>query len=242
MRTFLRPIPVLALALFGLLATAHAQLQTFDTRPNYAGSVITFGDNDTLGQTFSNVSAVKSMTYNFFAGSGGVTGSTTVTAVFGQWNGSSFVNGTTVSFNSIVIPPNGGGWSPSLTNGPGGNTYSNYSFTFDLASLSSGLIDSTYGYLTNPNNTYAMMLSNSGLATGLALGLTNNNAFVYGAADGFGTKDWTFAQLVVAPGSQSLTSTPEPRTWAAIIGAIFVAGMVFVRSRQRQQLAFVAVR
>lgn len=231
---------VLAALTLGLGSVARAQLQTYDTRPYYAGSVITFNANGTLGQTFTNVSAVKSMTYDFFAGSGGST-ATSLSAVFGQWNGSSFVNGTTVSFGSIPVPAEGGsGWTTSLTNGTGGNTYANFAYTFDLTTLTSGLIDSTYGYLTNPNNTYALMLTNSGAATGLGLGLTNADVFAYGATN-MGFNDWTFAQIVVAPGNQQLTPIPESGTVAAFAGVVLVAGLVLLRLRQRQ-LAMVPLR
>jgi len=223
------------LALATLVAvSARAQLQTYDTRPNYTGSVFTFDANGSLGQTFTNVSAVKSMTYDFFSGSGGNVVDTQLTAVFGQWNGSSFVGGTTVSFGTITIPAaNSGQWASTLANGPANNTYANFAYQFDLSTLSSNLIDPTYGYLTNPNNTYALMLTNTGAADELALGLTNSNAFIYGAADGFGTKDWTFAQLVVAPGNQNLTAAPEPATVAAICGALLVGGLIVLRVRQR---------
>lgn len=220
--------------------SARAQLQTYDTRPFYAGSAITFNANGTLGETFTNVSAVKSMTYDFFAGTGGNSVDTQVTAIFGQWNGSSFINGTTVSFGTITIPAaTSGQWAPTLTNGPASNTYANFAYTFDLTTLSSSLINSTYGYLTDPTNTYALMLTNTAGATGLALGLTNTDAFAFGATN-LGFNDWTFAQIVVAPGSQNLTSTPEPATVAALCGLALVGGLVLLRMRQRQ-LALVPI-
>lgn len=225
---------VLAALTFGFMPIARAQLQTYDTRPYYAGSSITFNANGTLGQTFTNVSAVKSMTYDFFAGTGGNSSPTTLSAVFGQWNGSSFVNGTTANFSTIVVPAQGGlGWSSTLTNGSPSNTYANFEYTFDLTSLSSNLIDPTYGYLTNSSNTYALMLTNSGGSTGLALGLTNADVFAYGATN-LGFNDWTFAQIVVAPGSQNLVATPEPGTVAALVATFFVGGLVLLRLRQRQ--------
>lgn len=223
-----------------LAPSLRAQLQTYDTRPSYTGSVFTFGSGSSLGETFSNVSAVKSMTYNFFAGASNNTVDTTLTAVFGQWNGSSLVGGTTVSFGTITIPAaTSGQWSATLANN--GGSYANFSYSFDLTTLTSGLINSTYGYLTNPNNTYALMLTNtSGSATGLGLGLTNTDAFSYGATN-LGFNDWSFAQIVVAPGNQSLVPVPESSTIAAIIGAVFVAGLVVFRLRQRREIELVPV-
>jgi hypothetical protein len=240
MRTHTRQA-LLALALVAGLATqAFAQLQTYDTRPPYAGSAITFGATSTMGETFTNVSAVKSMTYNFFNGSGGNSADTSLSAVFGQWNGSSFVNGTTVSFGTISVPAsNSGQWSATLANN--GGSFPNFAYTFDLTSLTSNLIDSTYGYLTNPNSTYALMLTNlTGSVTGLALGLTNGDAFAYGTSS-LGVNDWTFAQIVVAPGSQQLSPIPESSTVAGIVGAIFIAGLVVLRLRQRNELAPVSI-
>jgi hypothetical protein len=243
MKTSFHTLVPLAL-LFAVGATAQVQTSTVDTRPSYAGSAITFNSNGTLGEAFNNVSAIKSMTYDFFAGTGGNTSSTQLSAVFGQWNpGTGFVSGTTVSFGTITIPPaNGGAWASTLTNGPANNTYANFAYTFDLTSLSSNLVDPTYGYLTNPNSTYALLLTNTGSADGLALGLTNVDAFSSGYAyptGFFDGSDWTFAQLVYVPGNVSLNSTPEPATVAAMCGLALVGALAILRRRQRQ-LALVA--
>lgn len=233
---------VLALAFTGLTPLARAQLQTYDTRPFYAGDVITFAAGASKGEVFTNVSAVKSLEYNFFAGSQGNNQSTNLTAVFGEWNGSSIVAGTSVSFGTINIPAaSGGQWSSTLANN--GGAFPNFSYSFDLSSISSGLIDPTYGYLTDPTKSYIMLLTNtSGTNTGLGLGeidSSGTDAFAYGYEKGTSDRDWTFAQIVVAPGNQNLgiTPIPESSTVAAIVGAVFIFGLIGLRLRQRQLVA-----
>ncbi len=248
MRTRLHTLFVLAATFLGL-STAHAQLDTFDTRPVYGGSAVVLTSGSNMGQVFSSVYAVQQMTYNFFAGTGNVTGNTTMSVTFGEWNNSlgSFVSGTTVSFNSITInsPTNDpGAWTTLL---PGNEApYQNTSATFDLRSISSPLIDSSIGYLTDPSKSYALVLKNTGATTGLSLGLTPANDFTYGYGfpDGFGftSKDWTFAQLVIATDPEQLTLTPVPEssTVAAIAGATFLTGLVIKRRRQKAAAAAMA--
>lgn len=234
MNIFAKTGTLFAASALAFSGVAQAQLQTYQTQTAYKGSAITF-TGETLGETFSNVSAVKSMTYNFFKGSNaGSSTATPISAVFGEWNSTNldFVTGTTVSFGTIVVPASSAGWT-TLTNGFG--TYNTYAYQFNLSALSSPLINPALGYVTNSTKTYALMLSDlSDGSTGLALGLSNTNAFLYGGASEFGNKDWTFAQIVVAPGNQQLIPVPESSTVAAVGSAILVAGLVGFRLRQRR--------
>ncbi len=232
MNTSAKTISLIAATLLAFITPAKAQLQTFETVSVWAGSNFTFGTGSTMGQTFSNVYAVKSMTYNFFAT--GTAAATTLTATFGQWNGAGFIGGTTVSFGTINIPAsNSGFWSPLNTTYGLANNINTFAYTLDLATLSSGLIDTTYGYLTNPGSTYALMLTNTtGSATNLGLGLTNTDAFPFGATN-FGFNDWAFAQLVVAP----TNPVPESSTVASVATGLLVAGLVGYRVRQRRNSA-----
>ena len=239
---FLSLFPATCLA---FVTYSHAQLVTYETQTGYAGSVGTFTSlGGTVGETFTNVSSVASMTYNFFAGAGNGNTSTAtdLTAVFGQWNGSSFVNGTTVSFGTITIPAStDASWSSTLS--ITGATYKNYSYTFDLKGVTSGLIDPTYGYLTNASDTYALLLTDTTGNTNLGLGLNFSNPFTYGAAYPLGgNTDYVFSQIVVTPGSESPV-VPESSTVASALAALFVAGIVVLRLRQRrrQQLAPIPV-
>ena len=94
------------------------------------------------------------------------------------------------------------------------------------------LTDPTFGYMTSPSNTYALMLTNSGGASNLGLGLTNSNVFPFGATN-FGFNDWAFAQLVVAP----TNPVPESSTVASVAAGLLVAGLVGYRLRQRRNQA-----
>lgn len=225
-----------------------AQLITYQTQTDYSGSVSTFGtsgSSKTRGQIFTDVSAVKSMTYNFFAGSGfgNLASTTSLSAVFGEWNTgtNSFVSGTEVSFGMIVIPASGSaGWSSTLA--LTGDAFANYSHTFNLAGLSSSLVHSTYGYLTDSAKSYALMLTNvTGSFTNLGLGLSNDDLFGYGYARGQSDYDYVFSQIVVAPGSQTLVPIPETGTVVSLAALVLVAGLAVLRVRQRRLQAPVAV-
>ncbi|MBI5426291.1 MAG: hypothetical protein HZA32_19625 [Opitutae bacterium] len=220
---------LLATGLFGLVGSALAEPQTFDTRPAYSGSVFTF-NGGTFGQTFTGVYSVQSMTYNFFAGAGGSSAATNLSATFGQWNGSSFVGGTTVSFGTINIPASNSGWAPLPNNTSPGGPYNTYAYTFDLTTLVSPMISATYGYNTSPGNTYALMLTDLTGGTNLGLGVTNIDAFAYGATN-IGFNDWTFSQISVFT-----TPVPEASTVASLAALVLVAGLVALRLRQRRAL------
>lgn len=236
MNTSAKTISLLAATLLAFLVPAKAQLQTYETVSAWEGSNFTFSAGATRGQTFSNLFAVKSMTYNFFTT--GTAAATNLTAIFGQWNGSSFIGGTTVSFGTITIPASTDtvAWQTLNTTYGTTNNIKTATYTFDLATISSVLIDSTFGYFTNPSNTYALMLTNSGAASNLGLGLTNSDVFAFGATN-FGFNDWAFAQLVVAP----TNPVPESSTVASVAAGLLVAGLVGYRVRQRRnQVADVA--
>lgn len=236
MKTASKFLSFFAASCLALASSAFGQLVTYETQSTYQGSTFTF--SGPLGQTFTNVSAVASMTYNFFSGSGSST-ATSLTATFGQWTGSAFVGGTTVDFGTINIPASGGlGWT-TLVNATPGSPYSTYEYQFDLTSLSAtypSMINENFGYLTSAANTYALMLSPVS-GSGLGLGFTNTDAFAYGATN-VGFNDWSFAQIVIAPGDQ-IIAVPEAGTVASIVGGIFIAGLVGLRMRQRRQMALV---
>jgi hypothetical protein len=242
------------------VSSSRAQVLTnTDTYAGYNSSAITFGSfGGSLYQTFSNVSAVQSMTFNFFTTSSPAAAST-FTATFGQWNGSSFVGGTTVSFGTINVPTttdntpilgpsaaqvNASGWT---NNGPIGN-FNGFSVQrmFDFTSLIDPLVSPTYGYTTSSSNTYAMMITQTSGPNTLALGANFTNPLQtsgvgFDGTTNLGTTDWVFSQMAVYAGNQNLTAVPESSTVAAIAGVVLVAGLVTMRMRQRRQLAAVPV-
>ena len=239
MSTLSKFLTLAAATLVAFVGSASAQLQTYETVSSYAGVVVPFGASSTNGQTFTNVSAVKSMTYNFFANGSQLT-DTTLSATFGEWSGGSFVGGTTVNFGSITIPATTvtgvGGWNPL-------GSYSTYTYQFDLASLIGSypsLINATYGYLTSSTSTYALMLTNTGSASNVGLGLIFGNPFSYGEASGLSGSDWAFSQIAVAPGNQSLVPVPESGTVASLAIGAMVFGLVGFRMHQRRRAAATA--
>lgn len=244
MKTPAKLLSLFAATCFALAPLSRAQLQTYETQTGYGGSVGTFTSlGGSVGETFTNVSSVASLTYNFFAGAGNGNTSTAtqLSAVFGQWNGSSFVNGTTINFGTITVPASTDvSWNSHLS--ITGASFSNYSYTFDLTSISSNLINSQYGYLTNSSSTYMLLLTDQTGNTNLGLGLNFSNPFAYGAAYPLGgNTDYVFSQIVVAPGSQQLVPTPEASTIVSVLAIGFVVALVGFRLRQRRQLALVPV-
>jgi hypothetical protein len=238
MRTFSKFLPLVAATLFAFVGSASAQLQTYETQSAYSGgNLVALNQNGPLSQTFTNVSAVKAMTYNLFAtGPGATSGNATFTATFGQWNGSGLVGGTTVSFATINVPASSDpSWS-SFTNGNG--TFASYALSFDLASLAgnygSFVVDATYGYLTSSASTYALMLTQTSSST-LSLGfITDPVPFPYGTTN-FGVFDYVFSQIIVAPGSQQLVPVPESSTVASVVVGVMVFGLVGYRINQRRR-------
>jgi hypothetical protein len=240
MNTAFKNLSAAVVTLAALVGSASAQLQTFETQSAYRGSVITFIPGDTRGEIFSNVSAVKSMTYNFFVGAGasGVSSSSNFEATFGEWDSTNeaFVAGTTVAFSTINVPASDSGNWTTLTNGSG--SYSTFAQAFDLSTLSSELISPTFGYLTSSSKSYAMMLTlNGSVAPNLGLGQSNNNAFAFGISSDNPLRDWTFSQIVVAPGDQQLVPVPESSTVALAATGALVAGLIGFRVRQRRRAA-----
>ncbi len=242
MRTFSKFLPLFAATLFAFVGSVSAQLQTYETQTNYGGSVTVFGASGPTsikGEVFTNVSSVASLTYNFFAGSGGggVSSATSLSATFGEWNGTSLVGGTTVSFGTIVIPAStDSSWvsNLSITNAP----FKNYSRTFDFTTLSGALINTTYGYLTDSNKSYALMLTNLSGSTNMGLGLNDADVFAFGYKSGTlpaAGEDWVFSQIVVAPGSQTLVPVPESSTVASVVVGAMVFGLVGFRINQRRR-------
>lgn len=220
---------VLAASAFASLGSAQVITNT-SSHSGYIGSSINFGSGGTLYQTFTNVSAVQSMTFNFFT-----TSSTTgdsFSATFGEWNGSTLVGGTTVSFTNFTVPASGT-WTNQTVGTFNGPTYQQL---LDLTTLTNPNVNGTFGYLTDSSKTYAMVLTNLGSGSTVGLGLNTSNPFSFGGSN-FGPADWVFSQMAVYEGNQTLVPIPETSTVAAIAGAVLVAGLVIVRTRQRRLLA-----
>lgn len=260
MKTSTKLLCLVAATSLAFGSVARAQIVTsFQSQSGYTGNTDTFASSNSKEQVFTGVSAVTQMTFNFFAGSanGYTTSETILNAVFGEWNDAtaSFVSGTTVSFNDLHIAGtnNSSVWSPTLSYVDSNNqthvtgSYANASLTLDFTSLTSNLINETYGYLTDASKTYAVMLTYVDGDTNLALGQNTSGSFTYGYAYTSGVysqylpNDYVFSSISVVPGSYQLVPTPEPATIASIAAAVLVAGLVSLRLRQRRQLALAPV-
>ena len=225
------------------------------TSYNGAGIIGFTGGNTALTQTFSDVLELQTVTYALTT-TGTDNVSQNVAAYLVQWGTSGPSNNTplttitaptsvggsdsTVAVSSspiatFTIPPAGtGAWTTGTFQSSG--TYASYSITLNL------------NQLTDPSLTYAIVLIDTTNSSGLGLLDVNSNpdAFIYGAglqsqgdstltamqndpnaSYGIGrtTADYGFSQIVVVPAG-NVIPVPEPRTAAAIICALFVAGLV----------------
>lgn len=231
----------LAASFLAFSSASFAQLlTTVSTEADFSGSLLTFGAFNVAGstrtQTFTNVSAVKSLTYDFFttATASSVT-ARTFTATFGEWNGSALVGGTTFSIPNFTVP-DATTWSTQTV---GGFTGLTYQVTVDFSSALNDpkIWNPTYGYVTDSTKTYAMVIHNTGAATQMGLGFTDIDSYANGTATFNPGVDYVFSQITTVPGNQTLVPVPESSTVAAIAGSVLVAGLVTFRLRQRRQLA-----
>jgi hypothetical protein len=233
--------PLFAATCLAFVPLSRAQLVTYETETLsfWSGSVQNFtptlGDEGTLGQTFSNIAQINSLTYAFLSASPSPA-SGTLSYEFGQWNGSSFTSN--LGTGSITL--NSADFSNDIVRGP--NTYHAAYVTFDAShnlDLSQLSLD--------PDSTYALLFTST-VDQGFGLGTLGGNKFPYGTAYDSGGNlnplptsptDYAFSYISV----EVPPVIPEASTVASIIAAIFIAGLVGFRLRQRrlQQLAPVPV-
>lgn len=248
MKTPAKFLSLFAATCFAFASYVHGQLVTYQTiQPDvgpplvtgYSGSVDTFNGTtrSTQGEVFSNVLQIDSMTYNLFTT--GSPSASLLSAEFGEWDtGTGAFVGSTLTWNSILVP-DVGSWG---TVNVGGHNYTTYELDFDITGTNGG------AYFTNPNLTYALLISQvtpGNLNYGIGKSdLQSDFAYGYGIFDGLGGvssigTDFVFSQIVVEPNPV----IPEASTVASILAALFVAGLVGLRLRQRrlQQLAPVPV-
>lgn len=240
MKTSSKLLSVFAAGAFAFAVPMVAQIQTYETVSNYSGtSNYSLTSGGRAGQTFSNIYAIQSLTYNFF-GAPGV--DTTLSATFAQWNGAGGFAGafnannyTTIhNFGTFTVnqfvSPNSNGWT-QITNTNG--TFNTFAVTFDFTNLAADSETETAFFETNPSTVYALILHNAtGSTTPFGLGFANDT-FAFGEAGiGLGSfsQDYTFSQISVAT-----NAIPESSTIASLIAVGLVAGLVTFRIRQRRQ-------
>src|SRR5688572_5443930 len=120
MKNLAKLLSVFAATVVALVS--HAQVTTQSTTASFNNSTSSIGGNATVGQTFTNIEAISSFTYNFFsAGSSPASFSAQWAVYNGSGSVDSLANWTTVlSFPQVNIPgfvsANANGWT-ELTNG-----------------------------------------------------------------------------------------------------------------------------
>ena len=238
-----------------------AQIETFQSQTGYAGNAETFASLSTKTQVFTDVQAITSLTYNFFAGTGGggVTTGTVLSAAFGEWNGTAINPLTLVNLGTFSIGASGSGstlgpgWTNQLSYQDATNqtvttgAFLNTSYTFDFTLLND--MNPTYGFVADPLVSYALTLTYVSGDANLALGAnTNSTSFLNGYQYPFNPSvfpapfqnyDYVFSAISVVPGSNA-PIIPETSTVVSLLGALFVTALVGHRIRQRRQLVPVA--
>jgi len=237
--------PAIAAICLALAPLIHAQVQTYQTVSNYAGTSnfsvpsdpIAYQSDNTAGETFTNLYGISSLTYNFF---GSPAANTTLSAEFAVWNGSgdnfdpaNYVvvhDFGTFTVNQFVAP-NANGWT-TLTNGHG--SFNTFAQQFDFSNLAEDSNPLTSYFETSPSATYALLVTNTtGTTTNFGIGFSGNS-FSFGTAligVGSVTQDYTFSQIAVV----TTDPVPESSTIASVLALVLVAGLVIFRLRQRKQ-------
>jgi hypothetical protein len=257
MKTNAKLLSLLAAAIVAFASPLSAQIETFQSQTGYAGNTDTFLSGGTKTQVFNDVLAITSLTYNFFAGSGGggITNGTVLSAAFGEWTGSAINPLTSINLGTFAIGASGtgpapaSGWTNILSYQNSSNqtvttgAFLNASYTFDFTLLND--MNPTYGFIADPLKSYALTLTYVSGDANLALGSnTNSTAFVNGyqypynpdiMPAPFQNFDYVFSAMSIVPVGNS-PIIPETSTVASILGALFVAALVGHRVRQRRQV------
>ncbi|HWA85149.1 MAG TPA: hypothetical protein VG710_02910 [Opitutus sp.] len=245
MKALAKFLPALAATCFAFSSYSRAQLVTYETVSQYAGTSnyslssnpTAYSLSNTAGETFTGIVGIQSLTYAFFGSPGA---DTTLSAKFAAWNGNTSAGGSLNPLNYVTVQDFGtftvnqftgvdqNGWT-HITNTNG--TFNSFEQTFDFGTELS----------LNATSTYAMLITNqTGSTTNFGIGYAFDSFDSGSAGIGLGSpiQDYTFSQIVVEPAPP----VPESSTVASILAALFVAGIVTYRIRQRrQQLAPVAV-
>lgn len=225
-----------ALSVFAVSGRAGLAYSTF-TNSTDTGSLL-LGTSHSAVQTFTGLTSITSMTWK--VSTAGTDQSATFNAYVTEWNTS-----TNVSVGALQAFSGGTASLSNVTNN-----------TFDLA------FNLTGATLT-PSTTYALVLSQvSGdtsflartgagpaddfFSSGIGRGATSSFLGQGNEANFQSFLQGTGATVALGAGvdyTMSVTGTlpavPEPKTAAAGIGALFVAGLVIHRVRQRRKLAAV---
>ena len=223
MKTPAKLLLTFAATCFALFGTARAQLQTYttETLSSWVGNTVNFQPSiseGTLGETFSGVGQITSLTYAFVSSSP-TPASGTLSYTFGQWNGSNITS--TLSFGSLTV--------------------NSANFTTPLAGSFVNVTDGSFNfsaYSLDPTKSYALLLT-SATNQSFGLGWIGGNTYAYGksfdSAGNFGTNvDYAFAYISV---EVPPTYVPESSTIASLLAAALVAGLVGYRVYQRRKLA-----
>lgn len=234
---------LLTLAFAGLASFGRAQVLTADTITGFTAST---AYSNSIGliplaavtQTFtmpaSGVNAIDLLTFRFITQDTNTFGATSLDTYFSIWNTSNQSAAIQVGPMGAIALADYTSWTNS------GDGYLYYDATVDLSAYASGLLASTtYGFSILGNAT-----TQSGVVK-LAGGSTDYTDGGY--VSQFGVTDFSTLSSVMGGGSSSdfaftatLAPVPETSSVAVVLAALFVAGLVTMRLRQRNRLAAAA--
>jgi hypothetical protein len=226
-------------ALASLASVGRAQLLTADTLTGFDAATawtngLALNSGVGLTQTFTNISSIEEATFRFIVQGSPTFGATNLTAYFSFW-----------SLNDAVAQIDPGSTTISLAADTGwisDSGYLYYDATMDLSSYASSLNPAiTYGLtFVGDATTAGAGILIAGASTPYADGSTFTNPAVSSFIDltGGGAflsgNDFAFTAGALSP-------VPEASTVTVLIAAIFVAGLVAYRIRQRRQQTAVVV-
>jgi hypothetical protein len=256
---------LIAAASTALVSTARAQIETFNTIADYndpslgSSSIHGFNTGTALTQTFSDVSEITTMTYQFLEKSTpvGINAGDNITAYFVQWtpgggdSSGEAASSTALFSESFNVPEVGSaGWATDEYADDSG-TYQGYNVTLSIDQFLNPsdtyaviLVDTsstgTIGLMSLENNNNSPDEADSGDAFNLGNdysknGVTNGLTQLSSGSSNFAGGDWGFEQLDVVPGGNNLVPVPEPKQAAAALAALFVAVLVGSRLYSRRQ-------
>jgi hypothetical protein len=246
MKTYTKYLGLIAASCIAFSGVARAQAITIsDDTPSWDGSVINFNKAGSFdqgeGEAITNAIAIQSVTYTFASTQLTSAAGGTLAASLVQWNGTSFGTAayTTIASLGTVNIPAPDTWTQSVAYDGGVTTVFEQSFNLSFTDQAN----------LNPNDIYAVLLTNTSSTSSLTFGLGEIDS----GLSGTGTQDlfdglkqtggvntlndpgtnWTFSDVSFVPRNNALPA-PEPATVAAWAGLILVAGLVFYRLRQQQ--------
>ncbi|MFI5356958.1 MAG: hypothetical protein ACHQ4G_06470 [Opitutales bacterium] len=251
MQNFPRRFLPLAVLFVAFASFSRAQLLTADSIGTLPGPGVGYSQGQSLGantaitQTFSGFDSINTLTFQFLAADT-LQPASTLAVYFSAWDTTNNVATTEIGVATLNLSASSA-WTTD-------SAYYNYNASLDLSSVASGL---------DPAQTYALTIVGDPSGASASINLAGNSgSYTTGSSGGaFSTSGvGTFSDLASNTASPLITdiaftadsstpafdavlsAVPEASTVTVLFAALFVSGLVFLRVRQRRQLALASVQ